>query len=90
MQVGVRVFRHVIIEGNVYSLNVHATTKKIGGNQDPALEILELLVPGKPVGEHKILSYSSMKSANHNPRAPPYEHISEPSWLNTPTHFLLR
>ena len=44
VQVGVRVFRHVVVEDNVHSLNVHASSKQVGGDQDALLEVLELLV----------------------------------------------
>ena len=46
VEVGVRVLRHVVVEHDVDSLNVHSTTKQIGGNQNSLLEILELLIPG--------------------------------------------
>ena len=45
MKVGVSVLGHVVVEDNVDSLNVHTTTKQVGGNQDSLLEIFELLVP---------------------------------------------
>ena len=45
MQVSVSVLRHVVVEDNVDALNVHATTKQVGGDQNPLLEVLELLVP---------------------------------------------
>lgn len=44
MKVSVRVFWHVIIEGNIDSLNVHPSSKQVGGHQDSPLEVLELLV----------------------------------------------
>jgi hypothetical protein len=34
MQVGVSVFRHVVVEDNVDTLNVHSTTEQVGGNQN--------------------------------------------------------
>ena len=45
MQVCVSVLRHVVVEHNVDSLNVHATAEQVGGNQNSLLEVLELLVP---------------------------------------------
>ena len=44
VQVGVRVFRHVVVEDNIHPLNVHASSKQVGGDQDALLEVLELLV----------------------------------------------
>lgn len=44
MQVGVRVLWHVIVKGDVHSLDVHPSSKQIGGHKDPPLEVLELLV----------------------------------------------
>lgn len=44
MQIGVRVFWHVVVEDNVDSLNVHSSAKEISGDQDPPFEILKLLV----------------------------------------------
>ena len=46
MQVCVRVLRHVVVEDDVDSLDVHPAAEQVGGDQDPLLEILELLVPG--------------------------------------------
>lgn len=48
VEIGVGVIRHVIVEDNVYPLNVHTTAKQVGGHQDTLLEILELLVSGQP------------------------------------------
>lgn len=48
MQVGVRALRHVVVEDNVHSLNVHASTKQICGHQDALLKVLEGLVAGQP------------------------------------------
>ena len=48
MQVSVRVLRHVVIEDNVDSLNVHASPEQVGGDQDAFLEIFELLVAREP------------------------------------------
>ena len=44
MQVGVRVFRHVIVEDDVDTLNVHATSEQIRCHKNAFLEVLELLV----------------------------------------------
>ena len=48
VQVGVRVLRHVVVEDDVDTLYVHATTKQVGGHQDALLEVLELLVTVQP------------------------------------------
>ena len=37
--------RHVVVEDYVDALDVHLTAKQVGGNQDPLLEVLELLIP---------------------------------------------
>jgi hypothetical protein len=34
MKVGVGILWHVIVKDDVHSLNVHATTKQVGGNED--------------------------------------------------------
>lgn len=34
MQVGVRILGHVVVEHDVDTFNVHATTEEIGGDQD--------------------------------------------------------
>ncbi len=47
VKVGIGILWHVIVENNVHTLNVHATSKQIGGDQDTLLEILELLVPAQ-------------------------------------------
>jgi len=44
MQVGVRVFWHVIVEDNVDTLNIHTTAKQVRGNENTSLEVLEELV----------------------------------------------
>lgn len=48
VQIGVRVFRHVIVEDNIDSLDVHSSAKKVSGHQDPPLEVLELLIAREP------------------------------------------
>jgi hypothetical protein len=55
VEVGVGIFGHVIVEHNVDTLNVHTTTKQVGGNQDSLLEILELLVTSQPANKIKNL-----------------------------------
>lgn len=50
VQVGVGILGHVVVEDDVDALNVHPSAKQVGGHQDPPLEVLELLVPGKPGG----------------------------------------
>ena len=45
VQVSVCVLRHVVVEDDVDSLDVHPAAEQVGGDQDPFLEILELLVP---------------------------------------------
>ena len=47
MEVGVTVFRHVIVENNIDSFDIHATTKEIGSHENSLLEILKLLVSGQ-------------------------------------------
>ena len=44
MQIGVGVFRHVIIEDDVHALDVHSASKQVGGHKDALLEVFELLV----------------------------------------------
>merc|ERR1719273_1574075 len=56
VQVGVSVLGHVVVEDNVDSLNVHATTEEVGGDEDSLLEILELLV----ARESLLLSHASV------------------------------
>src|SRR5258708_2233567 len=42
VQVAICVARGVIVDDNIYSLDVDATTENIGGDQDTFLEVLEL------------------------------------------------
>ena len=49
MQVSVGVLGHVVVEDDVDALDVHSTAKQVGGDQNPLLEVLELLVPGTVV-----------------------------------------
>lgn len=44
VQVGVRIFRHVIVEDDIDPLNVHSSAKEVSRHQDPPLEVLELLI----------------------------------------------
>ena len=53
MEVGIRVFRHVIVEDNVDSLDVHPPTKEIRSHQDTLAEALKCLVLGKPAKNKK-------------------------------------
>lgn len=48
MQISIGVLWHVVVEHDVDPLNIHPSAKQVGGNQYPPLEVLELLVPGKP------------------------------------------
>jgi len=49
VQIGVRIFRHVVVEDDVDPLDVHSSAKEVGGHQDPPLEVLELLIARQPV-----------------------------------------
>ena len=40
MQVGVGIFWHVVVEYDVDSLDVHASSEQVGGNQYAAFEVL--------------------------------------------------
>lgn len=44
MQISVRVFRHVVVEDDVNTLNVHAATEQVRGHEDALLKVLEALV----------------------------------------------
>lgn len=44
VQVGVRVFRHIIVKNYVDPLNVHPSSKQVCGHKDSLLEVLELLI----------------------------------------------
>lgn len=46
MEVRVRVLWHVVVENDVDPLDVHASAKQVGRDQDSLLEVFELLVPG--------------------------------------------
>lgn len=46
VKVCVRILWHVVVEHNVDTLDVHSSTKQVGGHKDPPLEVLKLLVPG--------------------------------------------
>lgn len=49
MQVGVRILRHVVVEGNVHPLDVHASAKQVGSHKNSSLKIFKLLIPRKPL-----------------------------------------
>lgn len=49
VQVGVGILRHVVVEGNVDPLDVHASAKQVGGHKNPSLKIFKLLIPRKPL-----------------------------------------
>lgn len=51
VKVCVGILWHVIVEHNIDTFNVHSSTKQIGGDKDPLLEVLKLLEPGYPVGD---------------------------------------
>lgn len=61
MQVGVCILRHVVVKDDVDPLNVHPSSKQVGGDENPLLEILELLVPEK--GQFLIV-YTKKKNVN--------------------------
>ena len=44
MEIGIRLRRHVVVDDNVYSLNVDSTTEDFSGNHYSLVEILETLV----------------------------------------------
>ena len=48
MEVHVGVFRHVVIENDVYSFDIHSSSKQVCGHEDSLLEVLERLVSGQP------------------------------------------
>ena len=48
MQVGVRALRHVVVHNNVDPLDIHASSKEVGGHHDAFVETLEGLVLGQP------------------------------------------
>ena len=45
MQVCVSVLRHVVVEDDVDTLDVHPTAEQVGRHQNSLLEVLELLIP---------------------------------------------
>lgn len=49
VQIGVRIFWHVVVEDDIDPLNVHASAEEVSGHQDPPLEVLELLIARQPV-----------------------------------------
>lgn len=50
VQIGVRIFWHVVVEHNIDSLNVHPSAEEVGCHQDPPLEVLELLIARQSMG----------------------------------------
>merc|ERR1719245_1288983 len=56
VEVGVSVLRHVVVEHDVNSLDVHSATKQVCGHQNSLLEIFELLIPAQSF----LLSHASM------------------------------
>lgn len=67
VEVGVRVLRHVIVEDDVDSLNVHPSAKQIGGHQDPPLEVFELLIARQTGCRRKKRRPSDMGSCVDSP-----------------------
>ena len=49
MQVSIRGLRHVVVEDNVDSLYVHASSKQVSSHHDSSAEALEGLVLGQSV-----------------------------------------
>lgn len=54
MQVCVRVFGHVIVEDDVYTLDVHPAPEQVGRDEDTLLEVLELLVATQSILHQQI------------------------------------
>uniref|UniRef100_A0A182QFR0 Uncharacterized protein n=1 Tax=Anopheles farauti TaxID=69004 RepID=A0A182QFR0_9DIPT len=52
MQVGIGILRHVVVEHDVHSFDIHTTPEQIRRNQDTLLEVLKLLVPGQTLLLH--------------------------------------
>ena len=55
VQVGITVLRHVVIEHNVDTLDVHSSTEQIRGHQYPLAETFECLILGKPERKKPLL-----------------------------------
>lgn len=49
VQIGVRIFWHIVVEDDIDPLDVHPSAKEISGYEDPPLEVLELLIARQPV-----------------------------------------
>lgn len=49
VQIGVRIFWHVVVEDDIDPLDVHPSAKEISGHQDPPLEVFELLIARQPM-----------------------------------------
>lgn len=45
VQVRIGISRHVVVDGQVDTLNIDTTTEDVSGNADTLVELLELLVP---------------------------------------------
>ena len=58
MKVSIGVLGHVIVEHNVHSLDIHTTSKEVGGDEDTFMEILELLVSVQSIKENENVEYS--------------------------------
>lgn len=48
VQIGVRIFWHVVVEDDIDPLDVHPSAKEVCGHQDAPLEVLELLIARQP------------------------------------------
>ena len=49
MKVLISALGHVVVDDDVHTLEVDATAEDVGGHQDTALVLLELVVPLQPV-----------------------------------------
>jgi hypothetical protein len=49
MEIGVGISRQVVVNSQVDTLDVNATTKDVGSDTDALIEFLELLVPPDPI-----------------------------------------
>lgn len=45
VEVGVSISRHVVVDGQVDTLDIDTTTEDVSGNADSFVKLLELLVP---------------------------------------------
>lgn len=46
MEVGVGILRHIVVDNNIYTLDINATGEDICADHDALLEVLKLLVAG--------------------------------------------